>query len=101
MERERGEAMTETETQLLENALDALDRLYDSQSSVTDVHALLFATAWAMKGTRFFDPLHDAAKSIAPLRALPHEPARDRALVLTDDLRILLAENTPHPLDER
>ena len=43
--------VTTGEKALLNNVLDALDRLFDRQSSVIDLWALLFATADALRGT--------------------------------------------------
>jgi hypothetical protein len=87
--------MTNTEETLLSNALDALDRLFDSRSSVIDVHALLFATAHAMAGTPFFAELNEACARLAPLCRLPDRQGRENALVATNHLRIVLAEALP------
>jgi hypothetical protein len=83
--------------QLLENALDALDRLYDRHTSVLDLGALLFATAEALRATRrdseFERPV---AELLAVIRSgVSEDVKRDRALAITDHLRHYLAELLP------
>jgi hypothetical protein len=53
--------MTEDERLLLENVLDAFDRLNDGETHVVDLHALLVATAAALPGS----PLAPEMKSVA------------------------------------
>ena len=89
--------MTKTEERLLSNALDALDRLFDSKSSVLEVHALLFATAYAMRDTQFALVLDEAAKALAQLWNLPESEGREAALDATNTLRLALAEALPFP----
>jgi hypothetical protein len=96
----RGEGRTDVatgENQLLENTLDALDRLYDRHSSVLDLWALLFATAEALRATRHFSELEEpVAELLAVVRSgLSEEVQRDRALAITDRLRHYLAELLP------
>jgi len=40
--------MNKLDTELLENVFDSLDRLFDRESNVVDVHALLFSTQHAL-----------------------------------------------------
>ena len=91
--------MTKDEKVLLENALDSLDRLYDCVSTVTDIHALMFATSKALAGSRyhsffepFIDELHLIVRSGDSL-----EVRREKALIATDELRGLLADSLPFP----
>jgi hypothetical protein len=79
---------------LLENLLDALDRLFDRKSSTLDVWALLFATREALQGTEHESELkRPLAELLAVIKsAASSETQRDRALVVTNDLRHYLAE---------
>ncbi len=91
--------MSKREELLLDNALDALDRLYDGDSSTIDVQALLFATSEALRGTVHFPHLDGpAAELLAVTRSSEsRETKRDRALGITDELRHYLAQHTPRP----
>ncbi len=89
--------VTAIEQNLLGNVLDALDRLFDRQSSVTDLWALLFATAEALRGTPYY---HEIEGPVAALLTLvrsgaSEEVQRDHALEVTDRLRHYLAELLP------
>lgn len=85
--------MKSADTQLLDNALDALDRLYDKELKVTDLWALLFATSQAMRHTVHYSEL------VAPLDGLlaivssgdNEEAQNERALFVSDPLRKYLA----------
>jgi hypothetical protein len=91
--------MTPQQRQLLENVLDALDRLFDRASTPVDIYALIFATSEALKGSEF------SAKAETVLCGLenivrsdaPPEEQRELALGVTNDLRIFLAEALPFP----
>ena len=91
--------MHKTESQLLDNLLDCLDRLFDQESNVIDVHDLVFATAAALSDTAHADILGSAEKELlAILRSgasCAHQ--RDVALVATDELRKYLASVLPFP----
>lgn len=91
--------MTKREELLLSSALDALDRLYDGDSSVIDVQSLLLATGEALRGTVHFPYLEGpATELLAVTRSLEtREAKRDRALRITDELRHYLARHTPGP----
>lgn len=91
--------MTKREELLLTNALDALDRLYDGDSSVIDVQALLLATSEALRGTTHFPHLEGpAAELVAVTRSSEsREAKRGRTLGITDELRHYLAKHTPGP----
>ena len=81
--------LTSDELWLLSNSLEALDRLYDQQSSVTDVHALPFATTLALKGTEVHAAFAHAAQSLEQIlkAGLTEADANRDALIVTDPLR--------------
>ena len=91
--------MSKREQLLLENALDGLDRLYDGESTVIDVQALLLATGEALRSTAHFPHLDGpAGELLAVIRSSEsREAKRDRALGITDELRHHLARHTPDP----
>jgi hypothetical protein len=89
--------LTTTEIQLLDNVLDALDRLYDEKLQVIDLWALLLATSEAMRHTAHFNVL---AAPIEDLLAIVRsgesdDIQRDRALLASDWLRHYLANLLP------
>lgn len=91
--------MSKHEKLLLENALNALDRLYDGDSSVVDVWALLFATCEAVRGTdhhpEFERPMDELLLIVRSGKSAEFQ--RDRALGATDELRHYLAKVLPSP----
>jgi hypothetical protein len=91
------ELLTTFEKQLLGNVLDALDRLFDRDSSVVDVWALLLATGEALRGTEHESELTRPLPALlAAIRSgAPAESQRDQALAVTDKLRHYLAELVP------
>ena len=86
--------MTNDEKQLLENVLDALDRLFDRESSVVDLQALIFATSKALAKAEYDTALREAASGLDELlrMRLSTNDEREKALEATNDLRILLAK---------
>jgi len=82
-------------TLLLNNALDALDRLFDREATAIDVYAILYATSRALPTDPISPLLNNAAASLLQLlrEGLPTQPARDFALKATDTLRIALSES--------
>jgi hypothetical protein len=81
------------ELALLEALLDAFDRLFDRQTTVVDVHALLFATS---RGLRDSALVEDVAAAESVLREIVRsglEPteAVERALDAVDPLRRRIA----------
>ncbi|MBN8625644.1 MAG: hypothetical protein J0M17_09155 [Planctomycetes bacterium] len=85
--------MLKSEKQLLNNALDALDRLFDRESSVFEIWALFFATSHALSDTDHqpeFEAVVPTLLAIARSRDSV-ETQRDRALDATDSLRLYLA----------
>ena len=91
------EAQWDTRSVLLNSALDALDRLFDSESGVIDIHAIIYATSQALTRDPLFSLLDEAAKGLATLvrDALPGRDARERALDITNELRVALARALP------
>lgn len=91
--------MPDTNIKLLDNLLDALDRLYDRATTVTDLHALVFATEVALSGTVHTPILTDAEQRLQRIlrsgKSVSEE--RDVALNETDDLRKYLAGVVPFP----
>lgn len=89
--------MERIEKKLLEHALDALDRLFDRESSVIDLWGLLFATAQALRSTPHFDVLEGATSNLLTIVRSREstETKRDRALAVTDELRHHLARAVP------
>ena len=85
--------LTKVERILLENTLDALDRLFDRESKVLDLYALLFATGKAFGENRIGlvieSPIHEL-KKIIQSKGL-EDSNRESALRITDDLRKFVA----------
>ena len=83
---------------LLENLLDALDRLFDRKMMVVDLHALVFATANALEGTDYFsilEPLAVKLLEISRMNCTADIQVSD-ALDATDALRRCLCDALTH-----
>jgi hypothetical protein len=86
--------LTKEQRELLENLLESLNRLFDRDSTATDIYSLLFATALAVRGSN----LSAAVEApLAQLRDLVHskdsqEGKRNAGLALTDELRKFVAD---------
>jgi hypothetical protein len=93
--------MSQRETLLLGNALDALDRLFDGQSSVIDVQSIFFATGEALRNTPHHQHFEQSASQLLVIARSRESVAakRDRALMVTDDFRHYLAQFLPVPGD--
>ena len=81
------------EARLVSNLLEALDRLYDQQTTVKDLHALLEASAVALGETSLAPELIRASKALDEVLRRPGTES-DRnleALRVTDPLRRLVA----------
>ena len=91
--------MEEIRTLLLENALDALDRLFDSECRAIDIYVLTYATGCALSGDILQPLFHESAEALQNLahKNLPAKDLREKALEVTDDLRIALADALPWP----
>ena len=84
---------------LLNNVLDALDRLFDRKAGVAEVHDLICQTSEALKGDELLAHFAKSANGLQGLmqEGLPSVEERDKALDITNDLRIALAESLPWP----
>jgi hypothetical protein len=85
--------VTSDERTLLHNLLDSLDRLYDRNCGPTDVDLLLTATASAISDQAWIAAIERASTALRDLirSRLPAEEEYRKALIVTDDLRIKLA----------
>jgi hypothetical protein len=84
---------------LLNNALDSLDRLFDRESSVIDVYAIVYATSRALRTDPLTPVFMQAAAGLLEVVQTGESGAvdRDRALNSTQTLRAALAEALPFP----
>ena len=91
--------MADDERLLLENTLDALDRLFDGDCGAVAVWALLVATAAALRGTSHRPALEEPLAGLWEVvrSGASADAQRDRALAATDPLRQYLAEVLPWP----
>jgi hypothetical protein len=78
---------------LLNNSLDVLDRLFDRETELIDVSAILYATGLAIRPDSLSPLFLDAAASLERIRraGLKADDARDSALQTTNPLRLALA----------
>jgi DNA-binding FrmR family transcriptional regulator len=83
--------------ELLDDVLDGLDRLFDRESDVNDVFALIVATSHALANTCHSKVLSDATRGLELVvrKGASKEEARDEALQVTDQLRHYLADLSP------
>ena len=86
--------MQEVRARLFNNAIDALDRLYDSESGTIDIYAITYATAQALSEGSMYSLFNETAMGLLELLGskLPRRETQERALEITDRLRIALAE---------
>ena len=91
--------MQKLESQLLGNLLDCLDRLFDGETNVINVHDLVFATLAALSDTPHATVLRPAERELIAIARsqASRDQKRDAALVATDDLRKHLASVLPFP----
>jgi hypothetical protein len=82
-----------TKSLLLNNFLDVLDRLFDRETEIIDVGAILYATGLAIRPDSLFPLFLDAAASLERIRraGLTADDARESALQSTNPLRLALA----------
>jgi len=85
--------------ELLNNQLDALDRLFDGETGVADVYALAYATAVALKDDDLVPVFDKAANELLALqrKSLSVTEAQAAALAATDHLRAALSAALPLP----
>jgi hypothetical protein len=83
------------ERTLLNNLLDGLDRLYDRDCGPADVGLLLTATASAVSDQAWIATIEQASAALRDLirLRLPAEEEYSQALIVTNDLRIKLADH--------
>jgi hypothetical protein len=82
-----------TKSLLLNNFLDVLDRLFDRETELIDVGAIVYATGLAIRPDSLFPLFLDAAASLERIRraGLTADDARESALQSTNPLRLALA----------
>ncbi len=85
--------MTKIEEELLNNILDALDRLNDRDIGVVDIYALLFATAHALSKSEFLPQVEEPIADLYRIMrsGSDKDEQYDAALVATNDLRWFIA----------
>ena len=86
--------MTKLERTLLESILDSLDRLFDRENQVADVHDLLIATSAALAATEHsaqLDAVTKKTKTVLRSTTSPDQK-RNAALAETDSLRKYLSD---------
>ena len=78
---------------MLDGVLDTLDRLFDRDSTVSDLRALLYATSEAVADTRFDSVLAESIRKLGDVRQSnkPLEDQRDAALLATGEFRLFIA----------
>ena len=86
--------MTDDERTLLNNVLDALDRLVDRKSGVVDIYALTFATARAIPNSHVAILLEKSAHELWTICRFSslQEEQHGAALAATNELRLHLAD---------
>ncbi|ACR13588.1 conserved hypothetical protein [Teredinibacter turnerae T7901] len=86
-----------TQKEILENLFDALDRLFDRESKVIDIYAIMFASEKAVSGEAEVVNLSEysyALKMLIP-SGKAEEAQREEALLITNELRNILNELLP------
>ena len=85
--------LPETESRLLANLLDALDRLFDRECSAVDLAALLFASSVALDGSRMARVIDSTRVQLEIIirSGASGDGIYGAALQATDDLRRELA----------
>ena len=88
-------AVASDERTLLQNLLDSLDRLYDRDCGPVDVDLLLTATASAISDQAWITAIERASAGLGGLirSRLPAEEEYRKALIVTNDLRVKLAQH--------
>ena len=89
--------MTFDETRLLGKCLDSLDWLFDGHASAADVWDVLSDARQALRETAHREQLDQALAGLLPIirSRAPAKVQRDKALIVTGDLRGYLAELLP------
>ena len=86
--------LTREERTLLENFIDATDRLYDGDTNAVDVYALLLATAAALKSGSLAEQFATSARELKEIvrSTATSGQKRDETLTKTDGLRVHVAQ---------
>ena len=86
--------LTKEERNLLEKVLDSLDRLFDKESTVADVHSLLVSTVTALHGGELIVHFENPVRGLWDVVQSDALPDRERILGLeaTDNLRKFVAK---------
>lgn len=86
--------MTNEEIKLLDNILDSLDRLFDRESRLVDIHTLIFATSKALSKTQHLSILNETCNNLEQIASLNLNADNEtvEALKATDKLRHYLAK---------
>jgi hypothetical protein len=89
--------LTDIEIRLLNNVLDALDRLFDGDSSPIDIHDLLLATGHALKHPPSIPYVLGPVAALDEILRNGESPERQQqqSLEATGDLRHYLADLDP------
>ena len=89
--------MNEIEIQVLENLFDALDRLFDHESKVVDLYALIYATFNTNFNSVASLNLKKYAVELDVINRsnMDEKEQREKALKTTNDLRIALNDLLP------
>ncbi len=84
--------MNETDAKICENILDALDRLFDRESKVIDIFALIFASSEALGSSVTGLNLDGLAIELEKIsrNGKAEELQREEALQVTNNLRVTL-----------
>jgi hypothetical protein len=85
--------LTKQNRQALNKILDELDRLFDGDSTLGDVHAVLAAAEEQLRDSQFAHAFEVPLQQLHNLNLTPgaEEQKREAGLVLTDDLRVFIA----------
>jgi hypothetical protein len=86
--------VSEISTKICENLLDTLDRLFDRDSQVIDVYALVLASSEALKDSLPELGLSGIAIELDKIskNGKPEELQREEALRATNNLRVALSD---------
>lgn len=86
--------LTKDERTLLDNVLESLNRLFDRVCTASDVHALLVATALALRASTLSSEFEEPIQQLNQILRSNESPDRKRELGLgaTDGIRKFVAE---------
>lgn len=89
--------MNKLDIELLENVFDSLDRLFDRETNVVDVHALLFSTQHALSNESSCPNLDKYVCDLSSVVSSGEssQEQREQALDITNSLRAILSDTLP------